>query len=117
MKSLVLASGNPGKKAEIEGKMARELDEIRSEAYRKAQEIIGDADAEAIRTYADAYNRDPEFYGFYRSLQAYQRSLADGTATMVLSPDSDFFRYFRDQRGTDSQGQRPPAAALAPQRR
>jgi len=83
-----------GKKAEIEGKMARELDQIRSEAYRKAQEIIGTADAEAIKTYADAYNRDPEFYAFLKTLETYRESI-DANTTLMLSTDSDVFKYLK----------------------
>jgi membrane protease subunit HflC len=83
-----------GKKAEIEGKMARELDQIRSEAYRKAQEIIGAADAEAIKTYADAYNRDPEFYAFLKTLETYRESI-DANTTLMLSTDSDVFKYLK----------------------
>jgi membrane protease subunit HflC len=101
----------------IRAEADRDRTVVLAEAQRQASILRGQGDGDATKIFADAFNRDPEFYGFYRSLQAYQRSLADGTATMVLSPDSDFFRYFRDQRGTDSQGQRPPAAAPAPQRR
>ena len=101
----------------IRAEAERDRTIVLAEANRQASILRGQGDGDATKIFADAFNRDPEFYGFYRSLQAYQRSLADGTATMVLSPDSDFFRYFRDQRGTDSQGQRPPTAAPAQQRR
>ena len=100
----------------IRAEAERDRTIVLAEAHRQSNILRGQGDGEATRIFADAFNRDAEFYGFYRSLQAYQRSLADGTATMVLSPDSDFFRYFRDQRGTDSQGQRP-AQSPAPQRR
>lgn len=99
----------------IRAEAERDRTIVLAEAHRQSNILRGQGDGEATRIFADAFNRDAEFYGFYRSLQAYQRSLADGTATMVLSPDSDFFRYFRDQRGTDSQGQRP--AQSPPQRR
>ena len=100
----------------IRAEAERDRTIVLAEANRQASILRGQGDGDATKIFADAFNRDPEFYGFYRSLQAYQRSLADGTATMVLSPDSDFFRYFRDQRGTDSQGQRPASAPPAPRR-
>ena len=65
-------SEGQGKKAEIEGKMAKELNQIRSEAYRVAEEIKGKADAEATNIYADAYNRGPEFYSFLKTLETYK---------------------------------------------
>lgn len=83
-----------GQKAEIEGKTARELEQIRSEAYRKSQEILGRADAEAINVYADAYNRDPGFYAFLKTLETY-RSAIDANTTLMLSTDSEFFRFFK----------------------
>jgi len=95
----------------IRAEAERDRTIVLAEAHRQSNILRGQGDGEATKIFADAFNRDPDFYGFYRSLQAYQRSLADGTATMVLSPDSDFFRYFRDQRGTDSQGQRPSTPA------
>ncbi len=100
----------------IRAEAERDRTIVLAEANRQASILRGQGDGDATKIFADAFNRDPEFYGFYRSLQAYQRSLADGTATMVLSPDSDFFRYFRDQRGTDSQGQRPATVPPAQRR-
>jgi membrane protease subunit HflC len=101
----------------IRAEAERERTVVLAEAQRQGQILRGQGDAEATRIFAEAFNRDPEFYAFYRSLQAYQKSLADGTATMVLSPDSDFFRFFRDLRGTDgaapSRPANPPARAPA----
>jgi len=82
-----------GKKAGIEGRMAKELEEIQSEAYKKAQDIQGKADAEATRIYAEAYNQDPEFYSFLRTLNAYRTVVNDRTS-LILSSDSDFYKYF-----------------------
>jgi modulator of FtsH protease HflC len=62
-------------------------------AQKQAQITMGQGDAESIRIYADAFNRDRDFFAFYRSLEAYRSSLENGT-TMVLSPDSEFLRYF-----------------------
>lgn len=90
-------SEGQGKSAEIRGQMERKLREIRSEAYRKAEELKGKADAEATRIYAEAYNRDPEFYAFLESLETWQEAL-DKDATLVLSTDSDLFRYLKRAR-------------------
>jgi modulator of FtsH protease HflC len=87
-------SQGQGKRAEIEGKMSRDLSQINSEAYQKAQEIIGNADAEAVKIYADAYNRDPEFYAFLKTLETYTKTI-DGNTTLMLSTDSDLFRYLK----------------------
>jgi modulator of FtsH protease HflC len=70
--------------------------EIISNAQRAALEIKGAADAEAAGIYAGAYSVDPEFYAFYRSLQAYERSLGKSNGVLVLSPDSEFFRYMNN---------------------
>jgi membrane protease subunit HflC len=82
-----------GRKAEILGDRAREEKRISSEAERKALEVIATADAEAARIYADAYQADPEFYAFWRSLETYQKVIGDNH-TLVISPDSDLYRYF-----------------------
>ncbi|WP_022696518.1 protease modulator HflC [Euryhalocaulis caribicus] len=71
---------------------------ILAEAREQAEVIKGEGDAQRNAIYADAYNRDPEFFAFYRSLQAYEKSIEEGTQ-LVLSPQSDFFRYFGDQGG------------------
>lgn len=72
----------------------REVAVIKAEAGLKAQITMGEADAEATRVYAEAFQRDKDFYAFWRSLEAYKQSFAAGGSTMVLSPESDFFRYF-----------------------
>ncbi len=62
---------------------------------RRTSEIIrGEGDAESNRVFAEAFQKDPEFFAFYRSMQAYQRALANKDTTLVLSPDSQFFKYF-----------------------
>jgi len=85
-------SEGKGKKAEIDGQRTREEKKISSEAYEKAQEIVAKADAEAARIFAKAYNADPEFYSFMRTLEAYEKVVGKNT-TLVLSPDSDLYRY------------------------
>ena len=69
---------------------------ILAEAYKQAEEIRGEGDAEAADIYATAHQRDPEFYSFYRSLQAYRRSLGAEGDIFVLGPDSEFFRYMKE---------------------
>lgn len=90
----------------LRGEGDREAQIIRSEAERKRTEIIatananaqkirGEGDATAAALYAAAFNRNPEFYSFYRSLEAYRRSLGNQGDVMVISPDSEFFRYLK----------------------
>jgi len=88
-------SEGQGKRAEIEGQIGKELNQIRSEAYKVAEEIKGKADAEAIKIYADAYNRDPEFYGFVKTLDTYRNTIDEST-TIILSTDSEYFEYLKD---------------------
>jgi len=83
-----------GMKAEIIGKLQRELKEIRSGANRKAQEVKGLADAEAAKIFADAYNQDPEFYAFSKTLESYRGTMGSNTK-LVLSSDSDFYQYLK----------------------
>jgi len=87
-------SEGQGKKAEIEGLMEKELKRITSEAYRQAQEIMGESDARATKIYAQAYNKDPEFYSFMRTLEAYKNTL-DKQTHLYLTSDSDFYRYLK----------------------
>jgi modulator of FtsH protease HflC len=76
----------------------RKVLETVSEGNRQAEIIRGQGDAERANIYAAAYGKDPEFYSFYRSLQAYQSSLGSGGTSLVLSPDSEFFKYFGTQK-------------------
>jgi membrane protease subunit HflC len=87
-------SQGEGQKAEIMGKVDRELKEILSTANREAEEIKGAADAEAARIYADAYNQDPEFYSFIKSLESYQETIGDNT-NLILSSDSEFYKFLQ----------------------
>ena len=66
-------------------------------AYRDAEKIRGEGDAEAARIYADAYERDPEFYSFMRSLTAYKSAFSNKGDIMLVEPDSDFFKYLNQQ--------------------
>ena len=67
-----------------------------AEAYKQAQETRGEGDAKAAEIYAKAYNQNPEFYSFYRSLDAYRKSFGTAGDVLVIEPDSDFFNYFKD---------------------
>jgi membrane protease subunit HflC len=87
-------SEGDGKSAEIRGEKEKELKRIQSGAYRTAQEIKGKADAEATRIYALAYNRDPEFYQFMKTLETYRASL-DKETWLLLSTESEFLKYLR----------------------
>ncbi len=83
----------------IRAQADRTVVELVSEAERESQIIQGQADAERNRIFAEAFGRDAEFFEFYRSMTAYQRSLTPGNSTMVLSPDSEFFNYLRSDQG------------------
>ncbi|WP_251358126.1 protease modulator HflC [Kangiella sp. TOML190] len=72
---------------------------IIAEADRAARELRGQADAEAAKIYAETYNKNPEFYAFLRSLDAYKASFKDSGDIMVIKPDSEFFKYFKDAKG------------------
>jgi membrane protease subunit HflC len=97
-------SEGEGRSAEILGTMEKELRQIRSTAYRRVQEVRGKADAEATRVYGNAYNRDPEFYAFSRTLEAYKEG-QNKNSTLILTTNSDYYRYLKDA------GVRPPPGA------
>ncbi len=90
-------SEGQGRKAEIEGRTERDLKKITSEAYKTAQHTMGQADAEATGIYAAAYGQDPEFYDFVKSLETYEKTV-DGHSTLVLTTDSEYFRYLKSSR-------------------
>lgn len=77
----------------------RQATVIKAEASRKGQETRGQGDAQRNRIYADAYTRDPDFFGFYRSMQAYEKGLGSDDTRLLISPDSEFFKYFKDPSG------------------
>jgi len=91
-------------KARITATADREVAVIKADAGLKAQITMGEADAEATRIYAQAFSKDKDFYGFWRRMEAYRQAFGGGGSSMVLSPDSDFFRYFNDPSGAP-----PPA--------
>ena len=85
-----------GEQAKIEGRLGRDLSTIESLAYRKAQEVRGEADAKAARISANAFNQNPQFYEFIRTMEAYEKSLKEETS-FLMSSDSDFLKYLRKQ--------------------
>ena len=82
------------KSQEIRARADRDVTVLLAEANSQAEQARGQGDSERNRIFADAYNRDPDFFAFYRSMQAYEKSLQHGDTRLVLRPDSDFFRYF-----------------------
>ena len=90
-------------RARIEAEANRDRTIIIAEAQREAQILRGEGEGERTRILNDAFGKDPEFFAFYRSMEAYDAALSDGT-TMVLSPDSEFFRFFNDLPGDSSRG-------------
>ena len=94
--------------------MDRDLREISSEAERRAQEIMGQADAEATRIYGESYGQDPDFYAFWKTLDSY--AALDENTTLMIDADSEFFRYFGDVNGGAAAAGVPaaPAAPAAP---
>jgi len=80
--------------AEIKADADRQRIEILAEAQKQAQILRGQGDADSIKVYADAFGKDKEFFAFYRSLEAYRNALGGNDTTFLLSPDSEFFRYF-----------------------
>lgn len=87
-------SEGTGEARKILGEKERDLKQITSEAYKTAQIIKGKADAKATKLFADAYGRDPEFYSFVNTLEIYKEAL-DDKSTLVLSTDSEFFKYLK----------------------
>jgi membrane protease subunit HflC len=77
----------------------REATVIRAEATRKGEQTRGAGDAERNKIYAEAYTKDQEFFEFYRSMQAYEHGLKSEDTRLLISPDSDFFKYFADPHG------------------
>lgn len=80
----------------------REATVINAEATRKGEVLRGEGDAERNKVFAEAFGRDPDFFGFYRSMQAYEAGMKAGDTRMLLSPDSEFFRYFNSPGGKTS---------------
>jgi membrane protease subunit HflC len=87
-------SEGEGRMMEIQGQKEQEEKEILSEAYKLTQDIMGKADAQAIKIYAEAYSKDPEFYSFLKTLESYEKNL-EKAGIVILSTDSDYFKYLK----------------------
>jgi len=90
-------SEGQGEAARIDGERERELAQIVSEAYRIAEELRGKADATATAVYAEAYNRDADFYAFTKSMETYEQTM-DGETVFILDTDSEFLRFLDSSR-------------------
>lgn len=102
---------------EIRARADRESTVIVAEAQRRSDEVRGEGEGERNRVFAEAFGKDPEFFAFYRSMQAYEASIKSGDTRMVLSPDSPFFRFFNgptSRPATASPAVPPAPAATAP---
>ena len=102
------------KSQEIRSKADRDVTVIVAEATSKAEQVRGEGDGERNRIYAEAFGRDPDFFAFYRSMQAYEASLRQNDTRMVLQPDSEFFRYFVDPSGKSPRNNVPPTPGKEP---
>ena len=76
----------------------RQREVIMAKAYRDAQIIKGEGDAKATKIYAEAFKKNPEFYSFYRSLEAYRQSFQNKNDIMVLEPNTEFFKYLKNSK-------------------
>jgi len=90
-----LRSTGAGEAEKIRADADRQREIILAEAYRDAQKIKGEGDATSARIYAQAFTKNPEFYSFYRSMEAYRNSFRNKSDVMVLEPSSDFFKYLK----------------------
>ncbi|WP_439541116.1 protease modulator HflC [Hyphomicrobium sp.] len=101
-----------GEASRIRGTADRDVTIIKAEATRKGEELRGEGEAQRNSIFAAAFSQDPDFFGFYRSMQAYEQGLQPNGTKFVLSPDSEFFEYFKNPLGTGTAGQgttaRPP---------
>jgi len=99
---------------EIRAKADRDVTVLLAEAQSKGEQIRGEGDGERNRIFAEAYGRDPEFFSFYRSMQAYEAGLRSNDTRMLLKPDSEFFRFFVDPSGKPRVGAPPNAGDGTP---
>ena len=90
-----LRSEGSAEAEKIRADAEKQREVIVAEAYRDAQKIKGEGDAKAAATYAQAFNQNPEFYAFYRSMEAYRSSFKSKNDVMVVEPNSDFFKYMK----------------------
>jgi modulator of FtsH protease HflC len=98
---------------EIRAKADREVTVLLAEAQSKGEQTRGEGDGERNRIFAEAYGKDPDFFSFYRSMQAYEAGMRPNDTRMLLKPDSEFFRYFVDPSGKMREGATPPPSSPA----
>ena len=101
---------------QIRARADRERTVILAEAQRDSQVLRGEGDNQALKLIAEATSQDPQFYSFYRTLEAYRKSLNKDDTTMVLSPTGEFFRYFGDLSGSGHQQGAAPTSTPTPPR-
>ena len=100
---------------EIRSRADRDVTVLLAEATSKAEQLRGEGDGERNRIFAEAFSKDPDFFSFYRSMQAYEAGLRSSDTRMVLRPDLEFFRYFVNPSGkTTPTGSAAPASPAAP---
>jgi modulator of FtsH protease HflC len=93
----------------IKANADRQVTIVIAEANRDSERLRGEGDADRNRIYAEAFSKDPDFFGFYRSMQAYEEGLKSNDTRLVISPTTEFFQYFNNPSG-----QKPAAAPVAP---
>ena len=99
---------------EVRSRADREVTVLVAEASSKSEQIRGEGDATRNQIFAQAFSQDPDFFNFYRSMQAYETGLKANDTRMLLKPDSSFFRYFNDPMGKQPAAAAPPGAPAAP---
>ncbi|HXZ22974.1 MAG TPA: protease modulator HflC [Pseudolabrys sp.] len=101
---------------EIRSRADREVTVLVAEATSKSEQIRGEGDATRNQIFAEAFNQDPDFFAFYRSMQAYEYGLRQNDTRLLLKPDSNFFRYFTDPSGKVKENSPAPPTAQTPSR-
>jgi membrane protease subunit HflC len=101
---------------EIRSRADRDVTVLLAEANATGEQVRGEGDAQRNRIFAEAFNRDVDFFSFYRSMQAYENGLRHNDTRMVLKPDSDFFRYFGNPAGKPQEGAPAAPAQASPPR-
>ena len=99
---------------EIRSRSDRDVTVLLAEAQSKSEQIRGEGDANRNRIFAEAFSKDPDFFAFYRSMQAYETGIRQNDTRMVLQPDSEFFRYFVDPSGKSREGGAVTTKPLTP---
>jgi membrane protease subunit HflC len=102
------------KSQEIRAEADRDVTVIVAEAQSRAEQIRGEGDAERNRVFAEAFDKDPGFFAFYRSMQAYEAAIPANDAQLVLQPDSDFFKCFGNPANKEISTEEPKGTAPQP---